>query len=275
MMDSGGQAKIIAAVCTAVLAAGGALLLCSTYLSARVKEPPGPEVDITLAMEEYVEVDNTHTSSSAIGQEDASSYLEDEAAMPSQPSPASGADVVDAGPAGDAPPEVATRREALEKVREKTPETKKEVSREDAEKKQREEERRKADNEVANAFSKAKGRNNAMTSPTDDKGRSGNPDVAKGTQGTVGKGTGSVGGGWIIPKYADVRSTVTGSVKMVVKIDKTGRVVSVTSSGGNPPAASDPAVIRAVEREIRSRKFSRANYDNAEEATAYITYNFK
>lgn len=78
-----------------------------------------------------------------------------------------------------------------------------------------------------------------------------------------------------MPAYAKVPSTHTGSVRMEVKIDRTGRVKSVRFIGGDAPASTDPGVRRAVEAEVRSRRFTRASDDAPEEATAYITYTFK
>lgn len=79
----------------------------------------------------------------------------------------------------------------------------------------------------------------------------------------------------MIPAYGKVPSTVTGSVKMMLKIDRTGRVTSVTFQGGDAPAATDPAVRRAVEAEVRARRFTRADDNAPEESTAYVTYTFR
>lgn len=78
-----------------------------------------------------------------------------------------------------------------------------------------------------------------------------------------------------MPSYNSVPSTVTGSVVMMVKIDRNGRVKSVTFRGGDAPAATSPEVRAACEREVRSRIFTRSDDNAPEESTAYITYRFR
>ena len=59
------------------------------------------------------------------------------------------------------------------------------------------------------------------------------------------------------------------------KSARNGRVTSGSYQGGDAPAATDPAVRRAVEAEVRARRFTRADDNAPEESTAYITYTFK
>jgi hypothetical protein len=62
---------------------------------------------------------------------------------------------------------------------------------------------------------------------------------------------------------------------MMVKIDRNGKVKSVSFQGGDAPAATNPKVRAACEREVRSRNFTRSDNDAPEESTAYITYRFR
>ena len=79
-----------------------------------------------------------------------------------------------------------------------------------------------------------------------------------------------------MPRYNEVPTTVTGSIELMVKIDRSGKVTSVSFLGGDAPAATNASVRSACEREVRSRRFSRPDPDNApEESTAYITYRFR
>ncbi len=68
---------------------------------------------------------------------------------------------------------------------------------------------------------------------------------------------------------------MTGSIKMMVRIDRTGKVTSVSFQGGDAPAATDSRLRAAVESEVRSRRFTRSDSNAPDQATAYITYRFK
>ncbi len=270
------QARIIAAACTVVIAALLVALLGVTYISIkeRVYPPPKPKSEIVMVdEEEFIEVIETQAYASADGHENAASYNEETIQEQSQPTPASGTDVEDKGQPADAP-KMVTGKEPSPVKEKKDDQPKKTGPVEDKEKKQQEETKRMAQNEVANALKNANGKHNSSTS-ANDKGNSGDSSVDKSQQGTTGHGTGNVGGGWIIPHYSAVPSNVTGSVKMVVKIDASGKVISVSFNGGEPPAATNSAVRAAIEREVKSKKFSRSSYDDAQPATAYITYTFK
>lgn len=272
-MNTERYARIIAALGTVLVVSLVVVVLCVTYLNAHAMDKKqDKKADITL-IEEYVEVMETSSLAQQADMEDASSYMEETVEAPAQPDQASGTDVENVGPVAEAPKPVAAKEPAPVKVKKDKP--KNTGAAEDKKKKEQEEVRRKANNEVANAFKNASGKNNSATSPTDDKSKSGKKTPDTSSQGTTGTGRGKVGGGWIVPDYAAVPSTVTGSVTLTVKIDATGKVTSVNFTGGTPPAATNPALKASIEREVRARKFSRASYDGAQPATAYITYTFK
>lgn len=186
--------------------------------------------------------------------------------------PETGMEPVDQGMPGDAPETVVQDKPSPVKI-EKKEKTKPQGPSAEELKKQKEEQeaRRKATNQTKNAF-----RNSGKNNTTNAGKTSGDTGKPTGSQSAVsGRGTGKVGGGWVIPRYNDVPSTLTGSVVMMVKIDRTGKVKSVTFTGGDAPAATDPKVRSACEREVHSKVFTRGNDDAPEEATAYITYRFR
>lgn len=189
------------------------------------------------------------------------------------PKPESGQSTVDRGKQGDAPATVTSKRpsEVKQKVKEQPKHTG--PSQEEIEKQQREEARRKANSATASAFQRSNGKNNSQAQGRTE-GDNGSP---KGTSQSVsGTGTGTVNGGWSMPSFAKVPATVTGSIKIKVKINREGKVTSVAFEGGDAPAATDMRLRRAVEQEVKSRRFTRPNSADApDQATAYITYRFK
>ena len=186
----------------------------------------------------------------------------------STPAPASGSDLKDAGKAGE--PSVPVTSPNPSPIKQKVePAAPAGPSKEELE---QDEARRKANAAVNSAFSHASGADNTLNQGTKE-GNSGSPEGS--SNGINGIGSGSVGGGWFIPNYSKVPSTVTGSIRVMVKIDSQGNVTSLTFIGGDAPAATNQAIRAAVEREIRSRRFTRGSSPAPSEATAYITYRFR
>ncbi|MDE6042080.1 MAG: hypothetical protein K2G07_00840 [Muribaculaceae bacterium] len=233
--------------------------------------PPRHHSDITME-EEFAEIIDLPMSPAPAQDNPAPVPLPEHAEGQAEPAPESGHHVDDAGIPAEAPATTASSKPSPVKTTPKKPE-KTGPSKEELEQQRREEEaRRRATANTQNAFRNATG--NAAAASTGKKpGQGGAPsDVASALNG---RGSGSAGGGWIIPAYAKVPSSVTGSVKMRLTIDRTGRVTSVTFQGGDAPAATDAAVRRAVEAEVRARRFTRHDDNAPEESTAYITYTFK
>lgn len=270
--------QYISAGITALLALVTVCALMVMHLAVTEADrewPPRREGSIAMADDNFFDVEDDIPVPAPAREKAAPTQTPEPAVNHSEPAPQTGHDVADRGPNGEAPTTVTSRRPS--EVKAQTPREKPKPqgpSKEELEEKKRQEEaRRRANSATSNAFNRANGNNNtANRGPRD--GNSGRPD---GTSASVnGTGTGSVGGGWIIPAYARVPSTVTGSIKMQVKIDRTGRVTSVAFTGGNPPAATDARLRAAVEAEVRGRRFTRANPDDAPaSATAYITYTFR
>lgn len=269
------NARLIAAVATVLIATGLFLFLYLYKLSIdalALKEKDKGEI-VLVEPEEFVDVLEPMADPVATDNKPAEAHLDEPVKDESQAAPAPGTDLTDRGPQGEKPQMVNSPEPSPVKVKDEPkpekPKGQANKPKEDEKEQSKRKENNQANDEVARAF----GKHNSNTSNNADKGNSGSNTNQSST--TTGTGRGKVGGGWIIPAYGAVRSTVTGSVNLTVKIDNTGRVISVTVTGGTPPAATDAGVKSSIEREIRSRKFTRASYDDAEPATAYITYTFR
>lgn len=265
----------MAAAATAVIA----LLLVMAMAVWRLTMPddppkPEPRAEITLD-EEFVELLEPSPMPQQATHTPASAKLPENSDAQAQPAPESGTDTKDAGKAGVAEPPVSTKAPSEVKVTKRKEEKKKPGPEVDKKKAQEEAVKREANNQVSNAFGSATGKHNTKNGKADqdNAGRT----EGKAHQGNLsGRGSGTVGGGWRIPAYAPVPSTVTGSVKLVVKIDRNGNVTSVRFDGGNAPAATDAAVRAACIAEVKSRRFSHPHPEDAPEtSTAYITYTFR
>lgn len=189
----------------------------------------------------------------------------------STPAEAGGTDLADAGEAASNMPDVTTDKPApVQRPKKDTPQktgpTRKEREAEEA--------RRKARKGVSDAFkniTEEQPDNTQAKGPQ--KGNSGTPDgQASDLSGT---GHGSVGGGWIMPRYAKVSAHQTGSIGLRAIVDREGKVASVELTGGKAPASGDPALVARCIAEVRRHHFTR-NDDNApERSIARIIYTFK
>lgn len=274
-MSDSQKAKTYAIIGTAGITILVLLLLFYTHLHLSPSEPKeNDRAPITLEEEEFVEVIPAPISPAQAHDTPAKAKADEQ--QPSQPTPASGTDIEDNGQPADAPEMVTKTEESPVKVKKKEPKKTGPSAEEIKKKKEEEEIKRKANNEVTDAFSRSKGKHNNASSSTKDKGNDGVPSGTAPSGTHTGHGGGTAGGGWAIPAYAAVPSTVTGSVKMTVSIDRNGNVTKLTFTGGDAPAATNPAVRNACAAEVKSRRFTRSNPDNAPEiSTAYITYTFR
>lgn len=268
--------RAISLALTALTALVIVLLLMYTKIkvnSTQREWPPRHDNEVAIAQEdEYFDVIEELSSPVKVHEQAAPSENPVAESHKSDPAPTSGMDVKDQGKAADAPAPVTSTKPSAVKQTVKEQPKKTGPSAEEIAKQKEEEARRKANSATASAFQRSTGTNNTANNGTT-AGNSGSP---KGSSASVnGTGTGTVGGGWIIPKYAAVRSTVTGSVKVKVTIDVNGRVTSLSFQGGDAPAATDATVRAAVEKEVRARKFTRTDDAAPDHATAYITYTFK
>ncbi len=271
------KSKTYAAIGTAICAALLLLWMMGCHLTAgRLYPPPQPRAEIALAPEEeFVEVTDLPVAPDLSHNTEASAQLPENSDAESKPASESGQDVENQGEKG-APAPVAVQKHPSEikapvkekKNNKKGPET-------DKKKQEQEKAKREANNQVSNAFKNAAGRHNTANG-NGDKANAGKKD-GKAPQGNLtGRGTGQAGGGWHIPQYASVPSPVTGSVKMTLTINRDGRVTEAVITGGDAPAATNPAVRQACLTEVRSRRFTRADAADAPETSrAYITYTFR
>ena len=189
----------------------------------------------------------------------------------STPAPRTGDAVRNTGKPADAPSTATTKQPSPVKALPEEPQPSG-PSQAEIDEQQEEEARRKANAAMNSAFNRASGSDNTTNNGKE-------PGTSGSTTGTStginGTGTGNVGGGWSMPSYAKVPATVTGSIRLSVKINKEGRVIAVTFLGGDAPAATDTRLRRAVENEVRSRRFTRGASAAPDESTAYITYRFR
>lgn len=262
------RSRAIALTATAACAIAIVLLLLGVHLTfdpATLRQPPRPMTEVATIEEEYVDfLDQAHTPSDpAPARSDEALRAESHAAE------TSGADLADAGNAAPAPVEKTSSRLSPVKKPEKKPRPAGPTKEQQAE----EEARRRARKGVADAFSTDEKADNNTDARGKTKGDSGTPD---GTDSAVdGSGTGSVGGGWIMPKYAKVASALTGRVELRAIVGRDGQVISVEQTGGKAPAGSDPAVVARCIAEVKRRRFTRRDAAAPDRATATIIYTFR
>lgn len=266
--------RIYSVIATLLIVAGVILWMTCDTLSLSLKDrtwPPKHDSEIVLD-DEYAELLDLPMPKTPKISDPTPAMNETTENNKAEAAPETGMETADQGEPADAPEPVVQDKPSPVKVTKKDKPVKQGPSAEELKKQKEEAARRKATLQTQNAFRNA-GKNN-----TDNRGREeGNAGRPDGSESAVnGRGTGRVGGGWSMPRYNTVPSTVTGSVELMVKIDRTGSVKSVSFLGGDAPAATTPSVRAACEREVRSRRFSRPDPDNApEESTAYITYRFR
>lgn len=262
------RSRAIALTATAVCAVAIVLLLLGVHLTfdpATLRQPPRPMTEVVPVEEEFVDfLDQARTPS------DPEPARADEALRAeSHAAETSGTDLADAGMAAPAPVEKTSSRPSPVKKPEKKPRPAGPTKEQQAE----EEARRRARKGVADAFSTDEKADNNTDAHSKAKGESGTPD---GTDSAVdGSGTGSVGGGWIMPQYAKVASALTGRVELRAIVGRDGQVISVEQTGGKAPAGSDPAVVARCIAEVKRRRFTRRDAAAPDRATATIIYTFR
>lgn len=235
------------------------------------KWPPKRDSEIVLD-DEYAEIIDLPRPKYVRDANPSPAYHEEVADNKAEAAPQTGFETVDQGTPGEAPePVTQTAPSEVKVVKQEQPKPQGPSAEELKKQKEEEEARRKATALAQSAF-RNNGKNNT-TNQGKEPGDAGRP--TGGDSALNGTGTGRVGGGWSMPRYAGVPSTVTGSISVILKIDREGNVTSVKFDGGEAPAATDAKVRAAVEREVRSRKFTRSDNNAPDESTAYITYRFR
>lgn len=257
-----------AAAATVIAAVIVAAVLCMLHLSAPdpAQLPQRPVTEIVEIDEDFVDLLDM-----AYGPSDPSpAYAPEPVSRRSRPAEASGQDREDAGKAAAPAPDVTQKAPSPVSRTQKPepPETGPDKTR-----LAEEEARRKARKGVGDAFKNTSETPDNTSSQGSDPGDSGTPDG--GRSDSNGTGSGTVGGGWTMPRYSRVPSEVTGSIVLTAIVGADGNVVSVELTGGKSPAAADRALVQACMAEVKRRPFTR-NDDNApDRATAVITYTFR
>lgn len=266
-MNSG---RIIALAVTAAVALAVTLLLLLCRLSfdpSTLRIPPRTLTELVEIDQEFVDF----LPPEPVRGNPAQAYNENPVSAASQAAQASGENIVDAGKVAPPKPDVTSERPApLKRPKKDNPPvagpSKQEIEQEEA--------RRKARQGIADAFKAAPDAADNTQSKGSEKGNSGTLDGY--VSAVNGNSNGSVGGGWIMPKYAKVASAQTGRIELRATVGPDGKVISVEQTGGQPPAGSDAALVARCMAEVKSRRFSRNNADDAPPtATARITYTFK
>lgn len=260
-MKTDTSAKIWSLAATAVIAALLLLLLLACKLAADPARPP-QEVTGSIALaEDFVEV--LDPAPLAPGEVPAAATGEQTAEA--QPAPAPGT-AAEAGTPGAPAQTVASDKPSPHKVDDRQQQT-------GSARPQRQDKPQEQD-EVANAFGAVAGQHNTASGQAD-QANAGQPNAS--AQGSyTGLVDGNAGGGWGLPAYAGVRSTVTGTVKIKVTIDSQGRPGKVEIIGGTPGASTNAAVRNACVAEVKRHTFTRpASSPAPESAIAIITYSFR
>lgn len=262
--------RTAAAIITAAAAVLLVLLLTLGHLTINVDPwPPVSDNHTPLAEieEEFVDLfDPTpvHANPSP-------AYAEPNVRNNSEAAEAAGSDLRDAGePAPPAPVKTSERPSDVKARKKDTPAK----TGPDRKAQEQEEARRRARKGIADAFKETKPEDPDNTqSKGKEKGDSGSPDGA--SSDLNGTGSGTVGGGWIMPRYAKVDSRQTGSIELRAIVDAAGKVVSVDLVGGKAPAAADPALVSRCIAEIKRHRFTRNDDAAPAQSTARITYIFR
>ena len=263
------RTRIIAAAITAAIAIAlvVVLLLCRLVFDpTSLRQPPRPTTELVEVDEEFVDL----LDQAAVPSDPSPAYSSEEMSHDSHAADASGDDLADAGDAGLRTPDVVSERQSPLQ-RKKSDPVKTGSSKAETEA----EARRRARQGVSDAFASAPESqdNTEKNKPAAEQGDTGKPTGAESA--LDGTGTGTVGGGWIMPRYAKVNSTVTGRIELRAIVGKDGRVVKVEQTGGKAPAAANSGLVAKCIAEVKSRRFTRTDDDAPDQAVATIIYTFK
>lgn len=252
--------------------AAAAAVMIAVLMLARLSVNPASlpmsrqPVAQTMPLPEYAEL--LESLNSPAQSNPSPAYNPTDANSAAQAPPEGGPDISDAGAAAMAPAQTTSAQPSPVSRRERTnpPET-------GPTQQQRHEEqaRRQAQHDIANAFANNDDAN--TNSPGTHAGNAGTP---SGSESPVnGAGSGTVGGGWIMPSYAKLPSRQLGSIRLRATVDSSGAVTSVVQIGGEAPASADGDLVERCKAEVRARSFTRTDGNAPTTATAFITYIFK
>ena len=241
--------EVISAACTAVVAALLVVLLLLVHLHfdrSVLPDPPRPTAGLLEEEEEYAEL---YTPPQSDTQSDPLPAYNPQPETNRSEAPVTPTRVQEPTPPPPTPPQPSREEIEIQEARET------------------------ANNEMANAFAQPSAKPGNTSSPGSNDGPAGTPSGA--SSAVNGRGEGSVGGGWILPSYADVRCEQTGSVVLRAIIDREGKVVKVEQIGGQAPASANSKVVAACIAEVRSHTFTRKDNNAPQRAIATITYRWR
>lgn len=253
---------VIAAVVLVLLLLWGKLVFDPSTL----RQPPRPMAELVEIDEEFIEFFEEPVPPGA----PAKAYAPAPVTSQSKAAEAGGTDLADAGEVAPPAPVVVSERPSPVQSVKKDPvqsgPSKKEIEEQEA--------RRKARKGISDAFKpKPEAVDNTNNAKGKDKGDTGAPDGS--VSSLNGSGSGSVGGGWIMPRYAKVPTHLTGRIELRAVIDREGKVIKIEQTGGTAPAGADAALVAKCIAEVRSHTFSRTDNDAPPTATARIVYTFR
>lgn len=260
------EIKALTATAVAAAAVVAVLLLCRlSFDPSSLRQPPRPSTEVAEIDEEFVEFFEQSVPSAASAQ----AYAPAERTADAHGAEATGSDLADAGEIAPAMPDVVSEQPAPVQQPKKEKPQKTGPTQEELEA----EARRKARKGIADAFKTRPEANDNTNATGTAPGDAGKPDAA--TSAVDGTGTGSVGGGWIMPKYAKVKTGQTGRIDLLAVIDATGKVIKIEQTGGKAPAGADPALVAKCIAEVRRHTFTRSDNNAPPQATARISYIFR
>lgn len=261
------NSRVTASIATAVAAAIIVIFLLLYHLRYNAPTPARSQTVEIATMEEYVEFLPLPATAPS---EPSQAYMPEHQRNLSEAAPAGGVENTDAGSAGVSEPVVTSARPSKitktisEPVKPKGP-TKEE--------RQQDEARRRARQGIADAFSPARNAADNTASSVVRHGNSGGSDGI--TSAVNSSGSGSVGGGWIMPQYSKIPSTVTGRIDLRAIVGPDGIVADVRQTGGKAPAGTDAALVAKCIAEVKARRFTRSDDKAPDHAIATISYIFK
>lgn len=190
--------------------------------------------------------------------------------------PATGIDLSDEGPLGEAPKPVTTEKPApVKETRPKKP-TPQEIAARETKKKE-EQARRKANQQTADAFANASGKNNTNNKSTRPDGNAGKPTGTNTKAHGVGV-RGSGGGKWGLPRSTSVVMQTPGKITFTCTINTDGSVVGldVVPAATDSEYVGNSRVISALKAEIKSYiRRQASSVKETEPRTARIVYTIR
>lgn len=263
-MDYGKKAKIISVCVTAVITVAVILLLLFLYLRYTGDKPrvwPPEDTSELLLEGEFVKYGDIQQPD--FDNAEPAPETESEEAAPAE-------DLTDAGEAAPEPaPPITNKVESPVKVKEqprpeKTGPTKEELAQLEKEKKQK---------EAAEKISRRVNFGGASSGTSEAKGQSGSPN-GNSDRGALYGQPGANLKGRTLASWSQPKSTATGSIRINIRVNRKGEVISAEYHSGVGPVASQQAARESCINAARKSKFS-VDEDSPAEQPGSIIYTFQ